>query len=143
MGMYDYVYCEYPLPQPESTVLHFSSGHDFQTKDLDNCLFDFKITIGGRLLYRSSQNVNWTEYKLPNGKPYFGAINFYDSLEESTNKENVFKSIWVDYVALFSKGKVIEIDIIQERVSYYEEVKSPLLGCKAMKAYIPADDEEL
>ena len=46
MGMFDYVKCEYPLPDPEAQDLLF------QTKDTDAMFLEtYKITKEGQLLH--------------------------------------------------------------------------------------------
>ena len=50
MGMFDYIQCEMPLPRLESKegeklVVHipYKADHQYQTKDLDNALVEYKI----------------------------------------------------------------------------------------------------
>ena len=44
MGMFDNISCEMPLPRGgANTVPTFRYGHQFQTKDLANCLIEYKI----------------------------------------------------------------------------------------------------
>ena len=44
MGMFDYIKCEYPLPDKEV------QNHDFQTKDFDNAMDCYTITADGKLI---------------------------------------------------------------------------------------------
>jgi hypothetical protein len=44
MGMFDYISCEMPLPRGgANTIPTFRYDHQFQTKDLVNCLIEYKI----------------------------------------------------------------------------------------------------
>jgi len=48
MGMFDTIFCKYPLPMPEDPKGYSGSG-DFQTKDLDNVLSVYEIREDGSL----------------------------------------------------------------------------------------------
>ncbi len=62
MGMYDYVKCEYPLP--DSRI----QDEVFQTKDFDNELATYRITREGRLVYEQVRYELVPEAE----RPYYG-----------------------------------------------------------------------
>lgn len=92
MGMFDTVYCEYPLPDARHQDL------DFQTKNLDCALFTYTITRDGRLVRRAGsgfgggpdRDVEW---------PVHGDIRIYTSVETEDPS-------WVEYVVRFTHGRV-------------------------------------
>ena len=88
MGMFDTIYCYYPLPGDVKPT-----KPDFQTKDLECFLEVYKISKEGFLT--------------KNGLPYYlyGELNFYTS----ENGE------WFEYKALFSDGKLIYIREVNEQ----------------------------
>ena len=92
MGMFDYVKCEYPLPDdgPQHVV--------FQSKDLPHLLFDnFVITKNGRLIHKVYNSYIDTNFH--------GEIRFCDLTE---------KKEWFEYSALFNDGQLIVIKRLKE-----------------------------
>ena len=70
MGMYDYISCEMPLPfhGGAKTSPIFKNEYKFQTKDLDNCLTDYKISKD-KILYENKvefEVIELTEEKKKN-----------------------------------------------------------------------------
>lgn len=49
MGMFDYIKCEYPLPDTEA------QDSDFQTKDLDCTMAQYTITREGKLIHHTTR----------------------------------------------------------------------------------------
>jgi hypothetical protein len=91
MGLFDTVYCEYPLPDPRHQDL------DFQTKDFERLLDTYTITRDGRLvrhagrgLTRLDRDIEW---------PLHGDIRIYTH-EESLDPH------WIEYVVRFTHGLV-------------------------------------
>jgi hypothetical protein len=114
MGMFDYIRCEYPLPDPEYQDL------DYQTKSLDRQLNSYTITEDGRLLWHYVQYEIIPEHQRepPLSPPVFrevegsrediemlfhGTINFYMTYPEDM-KDDEYE--WVEYQACFTHGKV-------------------------------------
>lgn len=88
MGMFDTVYCEFPLPDPGH------QGLEFQTKDLESLLDRYTITADGRLMRHArrarqgpDRDVEW---------PIHGDVSFYTSED----------GVWIEYVARFTHGRV-------------------------------------
>ncbi len=101
MGMFDTVYCEYPLPNPRHQDL------EFQTKNLECALFTFTITRDGRLVRRGRRgwgrdspdsDVEWLLH---------GDIRFYTSVKTE-------EPSWVEYVARFTHGRIEWIRPLEE-----------------------------
>jgi hypothetical protein len=100
MGMFDTIYCQYPLPNPRHQDL------DFQTKDLENLLDTYTITREGRLiqharsgwLERLEHDVEW---------PLHGDLRFYTSVKTE-------EPSWIEYVARFTHGIVEWIRPLEE-----------------------------
>ena len=91
MGMFDTIYCEYPLPEAAHQTL------DFQTKNLECALDTYTITSDGRLVRHARRGGLW---KTPEDHdvewPLHGDIRFYTSKDK----------VWIEYVARFTHGQV-------------------------------------
>lgn len=105
MGLFDTIYCEYPLPNPEHQEL------DFQTKNLECGMDTYTITRDGRLIRRAPKSgrgpirdIEW---------PLHGDIRIYTSLR---NEDSPDSRTWVEYVVRFTHGCV-------EWIRPYEEVE--------------------
>lgn len=121
IGMFDDLVCEYPLGNEEIQNL------SYQTKDLENCLFKYKIGVDARL-YLNKIEGNWEPYTPeeiaamdPNGlmtkwyvergkynktsddwmlvEDFSGDIDFYASVKRPKNDE-----CWVEFRAYFACG---------------------------------------
>ena len=100
MGMFDTIYCQYPLPNPRHQDL------DFQTKDLECLLDTYTITREGRLVQhvkpgwieRLERDIEW---------PLHGDIRIYTSLKAE-------EPSWIEYVARFTHGRVEWIRPLEE-----------------------------
>jgi hypothetical protein len=126
MGMFDYLYCkkELPLCRAVKDLKINWKKVDFQTKDLDSIMDTYEITAAGRLRVRhpSWRFDNNPEAEKPKFKNinYTGSINFYtnvysdtkySSLEwgeitDETIEECEALEYWVEFVAIFHKGKL-------------------------------------
>ena len=124
MGMYDNVYCEYPLPEKQVQAAVF------QTKDFDNnCMDKYVISEGGRLYfcnyeiktvpederplckYKAKEDrTEWDKFcgmieqdwKSRKDMNYHGIVNFYISQKEE----------WFEYNAKFTNGQLETIERI-------------------------------
>jgi len=121
MGMFDYIKCEYQLP--DSAV----QNETFQTKSLDKGLEDYTITSDGRLIQHAVRFESVPEEERPfYGKPewkkplgkvcgsiksvptgdaeiaYHGDIRFYTSI--GSRETNDYE--WFEYQARFTDGKL-------------------------------------
>jgi hypothetical protein len=100
MGMFDTVYCEYPLPDARHQDL------DFQTKNLECALDTYTITRDGRLVRRAGsgwganldRDVEWSLH---------GDIRIYTSVKSEDPS-------WVEYVVRFTHGRVQWIRPLEE-----------------------------
>lgn len=118
MGMFDMVYCHYPLPDcPAELAL---PGEEWQTKDFDQTLTDYTITAEGRLIKHEVDRV-WEPnegsifggYLVPVAKRdidtnYHGVFNFYSNLGEEYTPEN-----WYEYTAKFTDGQLVSVTRFQ------------------------------
>jgi hypothetical protein len=101
MGMFDTVYCEYPLPDVRHQDL------EFQTKNLDCALFTFTITRDGRLVRRASSG--WGRESPDSDVEWLlhGDIRFYTSVKTE-------EPSWIEYIARFTHGRVEWIRPLEE-----------------------------
>jgi hypothetical protein len=123
MGLFDYIKCEYPLPEGAPNVA------EFQTKDAqeDPYMETFRITKEGRLIHETCQYVEVpkSERPYPNEKGLMGLAGsirsfntgdrdtgFHGSLNFCGNSDN---SEWVEFVCLFKDGTLIDIRRTNER----------------------------
>lgn len=105
MGMFDYIICEYPLPDG------FTASDEFQSKDLDCMLSSYIITSDGRLIL---DNIDCH---------YDGTLNFYNSNTSSSgpfgfttrNDEPYWSQ---EYEATFFKGQLTHITGGDRRVNH-------------------------
>ncbi len=94
MGMFDTIYCEYPLPDARHQDL------DFQTKNLECFLDTYTITVDGRLVRRARRG--WGAGAGPERDiewPLHGDIRIYTSVKSEDPP-------WVEYVVRFTHGVV-------------------------------------
>jgi hypothetical protein len=94
MGMFDTIYCEYPLPDARHQYL------DFQTKNLECLLDTYTITVDGRLVRRARRG--WGAGAGPERDiewPLHGDIRIYTSVKSEDPP-------WVEYVVRFTHGVV-------------------------------------
>jgi hypothetical protein len=114
MGMFDYVVCEWPLKCGKF------DKHGFQTKDLENCLFVFRISKSGRMMReryklltvpKSKQNkwglplfskkrLGWKDMK------FHGVLNFYSADKLGR---------WHEHFARFTDGTLVKMDCHKEQ----------------------------
>jgi hypothetical protein len=101
MGMFDTIYCQYPLPNPRHQDL------DFQTKDLECLLDTYTITQEGWLVQHAKRG--WGEGRLVRDVewPLHGDLRFYTSVKTE-------EPSWIEYVARFTHGRVEWIRPIEE-----------------------------
>jgi hypothetical protein len=90
MGLYDTVYCDYPLPDARHQDL------EFQTKDLECLLGDYRITRDGRLMLQDPRRERRADGDSDIEWPLHGDISIHTSLD----------AVWVDYVVRFTHGRV-------------------------------------
>ena len=121
MGMFDFVYSFYPLPDSEAQNL------EFQTKSLDSCLESFLITKDGQLHAIPGRKEFFDERPFEEEMPelaragqdteYHGDIYFYTSGEEDT---------WYEYKARFIEGQLVYIErASKERGTYIIQPPKP------------------
>lgn len=117
MGMFDTLYCDYPLPDKE--VQH----EDFQTKSLDRLMDTYRITTDGRLYYEPGEIANNEESSQETDYLSFeGTITFYTMIHrpfepplwvvaEGTDETQgqVVATEWYEYLATFRSGIVTHI----------------------------------
>ena len=145
MGLFDTIYCEYPLPLPEFTEEEIKDIHagdpdekgwedwkdvEWQTKDMENCLDVYNIEDDGQIYVRGT---DWFETEKGEVKTEEGSlekfektaeINFYQMF---TGKEY---DHWVEFKATVWKGEVKEIELVEykkednsDRLDFQEQMK--------------------
>jgi hypothetical protein len=145
MGMFDYISCEMPLPRGGAdTIPTFRYDHQFQTKDLVNCLIEYKIGKD-KILYE--KKVEYEERELTeeekkdkdNGAfwhagwameekshewvkdDFTGYITFYDILHDVDGTHDA----WVDYRVHVKKGEVQgDVELTEYRLDDNTEGKA-------------------
>ncbi|MBA3601126.1 MAG: hypothetical protein H0W45_07760 [Acidobacteria bacterium] len=130
MGMFDYLKCEYTLPDS------IAQNESFQTKSLDKVLGNYTITADGRLILHAVRYEFVPEEERPYyGKPewekpfgkicgsltniptgaveiaYHGDIRFYTSIGSRENDDYE----WVEYQARFTDGKLHWLKRIEQK----------------------------
>lgn len=94
MGLYDYVYCKYPLPHPTM------QDRQFQTKDIgDPYMNQYEITVDGRLVDTSKRPIDLSDYH--------GDMFMYDFAEPG-KYDNL-----VTYRVRFTDGRVSRVDLVE------------------------------
>lgn len=103
MGMFDYITCEYPLPDYPKNA----PRDGFQTKDLNLSCNEYTIDGNGilKLTRCWTATNNYSEQvKINENLYYTGTLNFYDE----------YKSDWYEYNAEFADGKLISVNRMPE-----------------------------
>jgi len=100
MGLYDKIKCDYPLEEGHSRY----QKETFQTKSLNNALDYYIITKTGELWWTNSEFLDFYDTQATEPKQIFytGEIRFY-YWDKSID-------IYLEYVAFFSKGKLLHIE---------------------------------
>lgn len=115
MGMFNYVYCDYPLPGPHKDVC-------FQTKSLfDNCMDTYYISEDGQLYKRDfyddvdadlglhEPHIDWLRRNVDKLSviKVSGEICFYTITNDHGG--------WLEYSAVFDLGKITGVSIVIDR----------------------------
>ncbi len=116
MGMFDYIKCEYPLPD--------GWNGELQTKDFDCEMVTHIITADGRLMlegiieskFHGIVNFYGSEYHSLNDQPARpkGVSHGPDGVKDYTTGEPL-KHIWHEYNAKFTDGKLVSISVEDDR----------------------------
>ena len=133
MGMFDNIECNYPLPLSKELIEleDFNIyGVEFQTKSFENLMELYIITEEGEL-FRKKIDYKWVddeEYFLKGymkatkeeliKENYHGIIEFYcyEDIKKEVNGKIRETSISVDYIAKFSDGKIVSIDLVNQTI---------------------------
>jgi hypothetical protein len=124
MGMYDELKCEYPLPEKSAKYQDLQ----FQTKSLGNFLDKYIISKDGELIIYSFDWEPVPEEDRPfYGKPEWQQLSWVGSFKsipneprkiEHTGEVRFYSTVdnedWIEFVAFFSKGKLIHIETVEE-----------------------------
>lgn len=120
MGMYDHLYVQYPLPDPE--VQFF----EFQTKSLDSAMSYYTINFDGCLIHHQSYWETVPEWDRPywgtpewETKPFvrsFGCINtvstgdvYMHDFDGSIRFYTSYGDMWYEYIAWFRNGQLKDL----------------------------------
>jgi hypothetical protein len=79
MGLFDWINCDYPLPNNYEVKLAPYSPEGMQTKDLSNGMDVYRITADGRLLFEKYGE--WREDKTGQYIDHTGDIEFEDGAD--------------------------------------------------------------
>ena len=120
MGMFDYIRCKYPLPISETQDLQY------QTKDTDAQFLDLYELREDGTLWHEEVKREWREDKdAPLGgyfdavstecvqQPIAGEIRFYSDYGQKNSRG--WGDRWVEYSAYFENGKLIRLNLIEDR----------------------------
>ena len=141
MGMFDNIKCEKELPlNDEIKSLNVKWNEvTFQTKDLDNCLENYRITQDGELVEDVVERV-YTYYTEEERKKlktwhfvkdekivkeyskkveYHGTIRFYELLNL-----NELEDIWVEFDAHFVYGKLDKIELAKTEKQESQKIRT-------------------
>jgi hypothetical protein len=140
MGMFDNIKCEKKLPlNAEIKNLDIKWNEvSFQTKDLDNCLSDYRITKRGELVEDivEKEYTYYTEEERKKLKgwhfikdqkiikeyskkvEYHGSIRFYELFDLSDEED-----IWVEFDAHFVYGKLDKIELAKTEKQECRKIK--------------------
>ena len=146
MGMFDYISCEMPLPRGGAdTIPTFRYDHQFQTKDLANCLIAYKIGKD-KILYEKKieyKEREMTEEEKKNvwspmwgmeekshewvKDDFTGYITFYEIINDVDETHDA----WVDYRVNVKNGEVQgEVELKTYRLEDNTEYKANQLKWK-------------
>jgi len=126
MGMFDYVKCDYPLPDievAEKWNIDLKSV-SFQTKDMDNCLEEYIIKNDGEL-YIVKNEYKWVDDDNSFLKgycevvsseevkaEYHGMMNFYH-YEHDLTKDDKHFTLSIDFLAKFVDNKLVDLKVLE------------------------------
>ena len=140
MGMFDYIHCKYPLPEPSFDLSSWGvklNEIQYQTKDLENCLLEYTIRENGELWYddveykwvddenaflKGYMDVVSSEQKPVN---FHGIITFY-CYEDLGEKDGKFYCLELDYEAKFIDNKLVDLKLTKESINDVTERKKSL-----------------
>ncbi len=112
MGMYDSIWCRRVLPDGLD-----GNEHNFQTKSLDCCLFQYEIRQDGLLVrYDIDEEGNVDRSVPPRLLDYHGRITFYTDTLDTNHSGKSPALIWHEYVAKFTDGKLVEITALPQTI---------------------------
>ena len=115
MGMFDYVYVEYPLdiawyiPEKWSPIIRqelFASG--FQTKDLNNTLDTYEISNNGYIFLVERDDFESNHEPKKTKIDYHGYMGIYMPVEINYECE-----VFVEYKLKFTDGKLVNARMMQ------------------------------
>jgi hypothetical protein len=127
MGMYDELTCNYPLPDKFKKY----QNKRFQTKSLGNCLSQYLISREGQLIEQTFDWLDVPEEERPYyNKPEWNRLSWVGALETIPNEPTELNytgevrfytsdqenDSWIEFVALFSKGKLILLDPVESDI---------------------------
>jgi len=111
MGMFDSVYCKYPLPLPKDMMglpPQVWAEQEFQTKDLECVLFKYTIEEDGSLV-RDKDDSQFTFLRSgEDTKTFNGNFYFYTHILE----DDLDSDYKIEFKAIYSFGKLKSIELI-------------------------------
>ena len=119
MGLFDDIHCDYPLPDPAHNEL------DYQTKDLDCLMERFLITKEGRLVQigQAMFEEPWDSTDQVDMN-YHGTLLFYTNREYPDYTEKMMNYEWIEYLAKFTDGTLVQITGSGHPRDYSREIPS-------------------
>ena len=107
--MYDEIKCDMPLPDG------YNSPGTFQTKNLDNTLSSYRITLEGRLVQDTEGWFENQRLETPRDLHHHGTVHFYHLEDTTEQPDNWTRWTWHEYDAKFTDGVCLEIALSQRR----------------------------
>jgi hypothetical protein len=126
MGMYDIIIIKDKLPWSDDMWAEGLPNRcaEFQTRDLDNCLFTYKLE-NSRLLLQKFKEEKWVNPEPDNeysfgrlqrtgeyweDTNYHGKLKFYDYV---TNEKIGNNDCWIEFTATFTNGQADKIEVFK------------------------------
>jgi hypothetical protein len=121
MGMFDYIVCEYPLPDGADP-----SKFEFQSKDLDCALDTYTISKDGKLIHDQNFDASPNEEAMDTTTkklteiPYHGYLRFYGGNISGLGPQGYITKnneppISREYRAKFTDGRVVNIELVSNK----------------------------
>jgi len=131
MGMFDYVTCEYPLPELDFNIV-WPKNDPFQTKSFECMMEHYTITKDGRIIHHTVRHESVPEEE----RPFYGTERWetstlarfcgamrsvptgdvYLNLTDTIRFYNSKGYEWFEYSATFVDGKLVDIRRVNQHM---------------------------
>lgn len=103
MGMFDWLKCEYPLPDARV------QGERFQTKSLDSNMESYTLTKSGRLI--QTLKVGEKDETWDRDLNWHGEVRFYATMNNDPADWRDYT--WYEYLAMFDRGQIVSLEKVE------------------------------